>query len=162
MIDVEYFLTYDECCDLSLGCFRELLVSSGGKRLADVTIADLCVMSEFPNGIYFYFDSKCGELQYCGKCTSRSFIERIPAHFDPRENAWFNTVPAKMAKTGMPYQEALDRALELRVVMLGIKDDVAAKKLEKVIRHTFQPVLNTPANPDPVSEDLTISQVVSD
>ncbi len=47
-----------------------------------------------PNGVYLFFekeDSKETECLYVGKCSSRSFIERIPSHFDAREKAWFHS-----------------------------------------------------------------------
>ena len=33
---------------------------------------------------------------YIGKCTSRSFIERVPSHFDCRKHAYLATIPRRL------------------------------------------------------------------
>jgi hypothetical protein len=101
-------------------------------------------MSDHPNGLYFFFGGEPLCLQYVGKCTSRSFVERIPSHFDQREDAWFNTLPTRLVCDGVNYSSALAASLEFHVVLLGVKDAEVAKELERVFRHTYQPRLNSP------------------
>ena len=68
-----------------------------------IKVSELCIhqlISEDPNlnhGIYV-FKSQKGDV-YVGKCTSRSFVERIAAHFDNRDNAWMNTILKKISKS---------------------------------------------------------------
>lgn len=57
--------------------------------LSNLTLNDLAI---YPGvGLYFFYNTK-GDLIYVGKCTSRSFIERVPSHFDCRRHAQFATV----------------------------------------------------------------------
>ncbi len=68
-----------------------------------IKVSELCIhqlISEDPNlnhGIYV-FKNKSDET-YVGRCTSRSFVERIAAHFDNRDNAWMNTILKKIAQS---------------------------------------------------------------
>lgn len=139
-----FFLPFEAHGNERLWEFRDTLYGAESKRVADVTIADLCAMSEHPNGLYFFFGGTPRDLQYVGKCTSRSFVERIPSHFDQREDAWFNTLPTRLVSEGVPYASALQSALEFHVVLFGVKDNDVAKELERVFRHAYLPVLNTP------------------
>ena len=113
------------------------------KEIGSVTIAELCAMTEYPNGLYFFFDED-DQLQYVDKSSSRSFIERVPSHFDPRHDGWFNTLPKKlMLHAGFnEYLAAHARGLELRVVMLGIKSRATVNTLETFLRSYLQPKLN--------------------
>jgi len=154
-----FFLTYDAYSKQTLGAFEATLQGATTKVLSDVTIGDLCSMSEYPNGLYFFFDGNPRKLQYVGKCTSRSFVERIPAHFDQREDAWFNTLPTKLALKGNTYGEAHAKALQFHVLLLGIRDTDIATKLERVFRHSYKPFLNTPRNPHPFDANRSLAQL---
>ena len=46
------------------------------------------------NGLYVFYDASgvTPVVRYVGKCTSRSFLERIPSHLESREECWFNTL----------------------------------------------------------------------
>jgi hypothetical protein len=49
-----------------------------------------------------------GELKYIGKATSRSFIERIPSHFNQLLEAWFNKLSKRIMKgDAVNYTEVL-------------------------------------------------------
>lgn len=154
-----FFLTYDAYSQQTLGAFEATLQGTATKVLSDVTIGDLCSMSEYPNGLYFFFDGNPRKLQYVGKCTSRSFVERIPAHFDQREDAWFNTLPTKLAQKGYTYGEAHAKALQFHVLLLGIRDTDVATQLERVFRHSYKPILNTPRNPRPFDANRSLAQL---
>jgi hypothetical protein len=155
-----FFLTYDARSKQTLGAFEATLQGATTKVVFDMTIGDLCSVSEYPNGRYFFFDGNPRKLQYDGKCTARSFIERIPAHFDPRGDAWFNSLPKKLAQRGTAYREALAKALQFHVLLLGIRDEDVATKLEKVFRHSYKPILNTPRNPMPYDTSRSLAQLV--
>ncbi|MCL4340866.1 MAG: hypothetical protein M1431_02040 [Candidatus Thermoplasmatota archaeon] len=67
--------------------------------LSDLTLNDLAI---YPGvGLYFFYD-KSNNLQYVGKCTSRSFIERVPSHFDCRKHAQFATVAKRRGGENSP------------------------------------------------------------
>ena len=111
------------------------LISFPKKRVGSVTLEELCAIDEYPNGLYLFFNDE-NELWYVGKATSRSFIERIPAHFDQREIAWFNTLPKKVMKfcNIQTYREALNKSLSLKLMIVGIQDKNSPMKLETVLR----------------------------
>lgn len=61
--------------------------------MSSLTMKDLAI---YPGiGLYFFYDLN-NRLQYVGKCTSRSFIERVPSHFDCRKHAQFATLVKRM------------------------------------------------------------------
>ncbi len=138
-----YFVTFEECRADTLACFSSRLSHLPKKRAGDVTLSELCAFVDYPNGLYFFFDEN-DHLWYVGKSTSRSFIERIPSHFDPRKDAWFNTLPRKImaALPGGEYEDAHSLSLSLRLVLLGIKEKQTAINVESALRDYLQPELN--------------------
>ena len=67
-----------------------------GPSLSRITMQDLALYNEgLPsNGLYIFYDASGAKpvIRYVGKCTSRSFLERIPSHLESREECWFNTL----------------------------------------------------------------------
>ena len=141
---MDYFLILDNYNKFSLSDFFQILSCYPKKRVGLVTLEELCAIDEYPNGLYLFFNNE-NELWYVGKATSRSFIERIPAHFDQREIAWFNTLPKKVMKfCGIQtYRAALNKSLSLKLLIIGIQDKNSAMKLETVLRSYLQPKLNS-------------------
>lgn len=157
-----FFLALEDVSKQTLNEFKITLCNVDAKRVGDVTINDLCSVAEYPNGVYFYFDSLLSRLQYVGKCTSRSFIERVPAHFDQRPSAWLNTLPTKLVHSkNKGYPEALAEALNFRIVLLGIRDTAPAKALENVFRHLYEPVLNTPKRIKSFDGESTLAEITN-
>lgn len=142
MCPAEFFLAYEHHSDKTLSQFKEEIEKTPAKYLHDVTISDLCSMPNHPNGLYFIFGENPNELKYVGKCTSRSFIERIPAHFDQREDSWFGTLPKRVRKEGCSYQEALEKCLKFKIILFGIRHKATACKLEHVFINSYHPTLN--------------------
>ena len=122
MLTLDYFVSFDECKSETLDDFSKRLRGMPKKTVGSVTLAELCTIAEYPNGLYLFFDDD-NELWYVGKCTARSFIERIPSHFVPRQDAWFNTLPKKIMRVCSigEYTVAHALGLSLRLVMIGIK-----------------------------------------
>jgi hypothetical protein len=92
---MEYYLEFEKHKKMSLAEFAVVLRLCPKKSAGTVQLAELCYMAGYPNGLYLFFDNE-EELWYIGKATSRSFIERVPSHFDQRHDAWFNTLPRKI------------------------------------------------------------------
>ena len=141
---IPYFVALDDCSSLTLGEFSELILRAPKKRVGAITLEELCSVSEYPHGLYLIFDGNNSPC-YVGKATSRSFIERIPSHFDPREIAWFNTIPKRVMKfsEGVVYQDALKQGLSLNILLIGINDTRATGKLERVLRSYMRPRFNS-------------------
>ncbi|WP_218154550.1 hypothetical protein [Nitrosomonas eutropha] len=136
-------MSYEECRADTLAIFSSRLLQLPKKRVGDVTLSELCSFSEYPNGLYFFFDEE-NHLWYVGKSTSRSFIERVPSHFDTREDAWFNTLPKKIMDVCSigEYVDAHSLGLSLHLVLLGVKEKQTAINLEGALRDYLQPELN--------------------
>jgi hypothetical protein len=143
MAPPNYFLEYERVRGQSLADFARTLRAKPKKPVGQVTIAELCSVHEYPNGLYFFFDED-DVLKYVGKSSSRAFVERVPSHFDPRFEAWFNTLPKKLMQyDGFDeYLAAHSRALELRIVLLGVKERTTVNSLETRLRCHLQPSLN--------------------
>jgi hypothetical protein len=139
----KFFLAYEDHAQFTPAAFNRLIEAMPTKALSEITIGELCSMSDYANGLYFIFGGTPRQLQYIGKCTSRSFIERIPSHFDQREHAWFNTLPKKLMKNGQCYSAALRESLDFEIVLFGIRDREVACMLERVFRYSYKPILNT-------------------
>ena len=139
-----YFIALKDYRDSTLAEFSEILKKLEKKPVGEVTVSELCAMTEYPNGLYLFYDTD-NELWYVGKSTSRSFIERIPSHFDQRENAWFNTLPKRIMVISKieKYNDAHAFGLSLRLVLIGIQSKETALKLERVLRSYLEPQLNT-------------------
>ncbi|MCD6501101.1 hypothetical protein J7L01_00735 [bacterium] len=121
------------------------------KRLSKITLKDMVmtgniVESEI-NGVYVFLDGK-KEIIYVGRCSSRSFIERIPSHLDPRKHAWFHSLLKAWLKRGKDnrqeetyenYKKALKNCFTnaYSVVLIQVEghfgniDDEAKRKSEK-------------------------------
>ncbi len=138
-----FFLAYEDYAESTPASFKKVIESTPTRAISEMTIGELCSMTDYPNGLYFIFGGNPRQLQYVGKCTARSFIERIPAHFDQREHAWFNTLPKKLMRNGQCYSAALREALSFEAVLFGIHDKETACKLERVFRYSHMPILNS-------------------
>jgi hypothetical protein len=154
-----FFLAYEDYSQLTPASFRKVIEATPTKALSEITIGELCSMSDYPNGLYFIFGGNPKQLQYVGKCTSRSFIERIPAHFDQREWAWFNTLPKKLMQNGQCYSDALGESLDFEIVLFGIRDREAACMLERVFRYSYMPMLNTLKGLKDFDADATLEKL---
>jgi hypothetical protein len=138
-----YFIRYEDVRSLSLECFSQRLRLTKKKEVGSVTIRELCATLEYPIGLYFFFDEN-DDLKYVGKSSSRSFVERIPSHFDPRFGGWFNTLPKKLMihERLVEYSAAHSRSLEMKLILLGIQSKETVNKLEGMLRNYLQPTLN--------------------
>lgn len=153
----EYFVAFDDHKGKSLAAFSAVLHALPAKCVGTVQLHELCSMTKYPNGVYLFFKDKA--LWYVGKTTSRSFIERVPSHFDQREHVWFNTLPKKVmsiCKIGV-YPEALAIGLNLRLALVGVKGKKTAGELEKVLRSYLQPMLNARKKGNITGEELISS-----
>lgn len=139
----DYFLAFEEHRASTVRAFADHLRAMPKKVAGTVQLSELCSMVDHPNGLYLFFDQD-DELWYVGKATSRSFIERVPSHFDQRQDAWFNTLSARiMSRLSMEtYADAHALGLSLRLVLIGIRAKATATRFEAALRAYMQPQLN--------------------
>ena len=113
-----------------------------GNPLHRITLKDLAVHNDgLPaNGLYIFYRAEGASptVMYVGKCTSRSFLERIPAHLESKPECWFNTL-TKRSKTlhngedPISFEEAPEYCLEnLAVAIIPI--DCGDRDREKASR----------------------------
>lgn len=102
------------------------------------------------NGVYIFYD-KHGAPLYVGKASSRSFIERIPAHFDLRESAWFNSFlkkyKSKYRSNDKDYFKSVKeifKACSISWVHIPVpgKNNKTINKVESLLRASAHPKLN--------------------
>jgi hypothetical protein len=161
MPPAEFFLDYEQHSNKTIAEFKEEIDSTKAKYLRDVTISELCSMPNHPNGLYFILGENPSELKYIGKCTSRSFIERIPSHFDQREDSWFGTLPKRVKKEDLSYQEAIEECMNFRIVLFGIQDKNITCKLERIFIHSYQPTLNNLKRLQQFNSNITLREYSS-
>lgn len=112
----------------NLAELKEEITRREGINVSDLRVQQL--ISPDPNlnhGIYiFKNDSK--EI-YVGKCTSRSFVERISAHFDNRDGAWLNTILKKISKSNnITIQEAYFYFLKyFQLILIPVNTEIFTK-----------------------------------
>jgi hypothetical protein len=155
----DYFVALDSFApQTTLKQFAKLICATPRKAVGTIQIAELCSMWDYPNGVYLLFHSS-GPLWYVGKSSSRSFIERVPSHFDPRENAWFNNLPKLIVKVGEAanFRDGHSAGLLLNAVLIGAKACAITSKLESDLRSLLQPHLNA-ARPGRVTGAETLQR----
>ena len=112
----------------NLAELKEEIIRREGINVGDLRVQQL--ISPDPNlnhGIYV-FKSQKGDI-YVGKCTSRSFVERISAHFDNRDGAWMNTILKKISKSNdITIQEAYFYFLKyFQMILIPVNTEVFTK-----------------------------------
>jgi hypothetical protein len=125
----------------------EGFLKNHGKPLKEVTIFNLIenngVALNAVNGVYVFHDYN--SFFYIGKCSSRSFVERIPSHFDIRPNGWFNTLLKYLCDYNN-YDSFFDAAMfaknNLLLVLITMQDSVNCSEAEKLLRLLLRPKLN--------------------
>lgn len=116
---------------------------SKGTRLNKLTLKSLLFSAETSNGVYIFKNEK-NEVAYVGKCSSRSFIERIPHHFDSREKAYMNVMAkryqALLARNSSLYEcaERIIDTYSLIIIQLAGKENIS--KMETDLKRELQPL----------------------
>jgi len=138
-----YLLPASEVADVSLAELGHILACRPRLVVGDVTIGQLATLGDHPTGVYLFYARRTNSIQYVGKATSRSFVDRIPAHFDPRQDAWMNSLPKHVMKhRRCEYAEALQLALGLELTLVGATDQLPGGRIETVLRAHLRPELN--------------------
>ncbi len=146
--NAEYYVDYTDIQSKTLSEARNYLQKQNKKTIGDISIWELSTMIGKPHGVYIFFDPSFEtKILYVGKSTSRSFIDRLPAHFDPRKEAWMNTLPKKVQKCdNSTYNEALNKSLSFQILIIGIDDFIfregTANHVESIFRSFLKPHYN--------------------
>ncbi|AFK04121.1 hypothetical protein Emtol_2988 [Emticicia oligotrophica DSM 17448] len=91
----DYLLNFEEIEGLTVLELIEKLNLIDGLPLKTLTLKDLIFFNgkalRGGRGVYLFKD-EANSFFYVGMASKRSFIERIPAHFDTKPEAWMNTL----------------------------------------------------------------------
>ena len=147
----KFIISVKDLYELIPNEISKVLQNASKKNLTDLHLFDLALSNGQPltsaGGVYLFFTSD-NTCLYIGKATSRSFISRIPAHFDPRPDSWFATFPNKVLKMGLAdnYDSALLFCHNCSVLLLKFDCDRDCKNyagiIETYLRVLLKPVLN--------------------
>lgn len=129
-----YLLQYHEISHLSVEGLISLRHQTPGLPCSTMKVSDFifCDGAPIHSGCGVYVFKEKDAIFYVGKSSRRSFVERIPAHFDLRHGVWFNTVLQYVAvhctntdKTSLTgIQEAGRYAMDhLSVILINFRAD---------------------------------------
>ena len=136
--------------------------------LADLKVKDLIYCDGQPifpgNGIYFFYHNK--QCMYVGKCSSRCFEERIPAHFDLREEGWMNTLLKKVREFfNISLEEAAEKAFsDYSLILINFAENnnrEIINKTESLFRKILKPELNSYKREYEIDPELIIGDLDS-
>jgi hypothetical protein len=148
-----WIINYCDIQCLTIEKFECLLKGASKRRIGSLTIEELCLFDRPIHGVYFIFDHN--NLIYVGMASSRSFIERIPSHFDRRQKGWFNTLarkvfekqPDTICNESNVYSPCFDlavkKAVGYRLFILCIEHHEDIPMIERMFRTLLEPELNT-------------------
>lgn len=90
----DFAIDFNKYRDLNFEQFLADIDKLPGKLVCTISVLDLFSLNNaqngFGHGVYLFF--RDSQVRYVGKNSSRTFLERIPAHFDIRADSWFNTL----------------------------------------------------------------------
>ncbi len=76
------------------------------QKISELKISDLVI---YPGiGVYLFYNHIEKKWWYIGRNTSRSFIERIPSHYDTRASGWMNALTKRTYKFKFSSQLEVD------------------------------------------------------
>lgn len=142
------------------------LNSISGIKVKELKLSDLMFPAYYCNGVYLFYDIKeallsnrdltkrsLNKIVYIGKAGGRSFIERIAAHFAPRDNDYMNNMIKNMvtllykSKKDVDIDKCFPIAKEFYLKILFFPAcctnvDVCIEQLEKELIRQSKPILN--------------------
>jgi hypothetical protein len=165
-------LKYESLCDTCLDDLPAVIRAAATVRVGALTLDELAEVNDYPNGAYVFYENLSNEVPfYVGRASSRSFLGRIPSHFEQREDYWMNALSKGLhKKRQLPsYADGVTAALGCYVTLIGVHLQGSAplslhrKKLintlELVLQEALKPELNK--RPGSLACNLTLGQAVA-
>ena len=114
----KHVVSFDTANSLDAVELEKILKPENALPLSEIKFKDLAI---YPGiGIYIIYDLS-DKPCYIGKCTSRSFIERVPSHFDCRKHAYLATILRRLGSldhNGDDISEITLRAIDSFKILL--------------------------------------------
>ena len=145
---MEHFILFKDVKNKKLVDVFSLIKKSKKIKIENIKLIDMIYMNQSLIGVYIFFDSENQPI-YVGKCSSRSFLERIASHFDLRESGFMNNFLStlieknrrKSAKkiTQKNLQVAFMRALECKILFIEFPIEYKSiiSKFENILIRKF-------------------------
>ena len=113
------------------------------------------------NGVYLFREGR--QVVYVGKCSSMSFMERIPNHFDIRVGAYQNTLLKYICKRKFQKQVTDENLLEasrycfehFNLILINFTNKTKINRLETLLRNCCNPI-NKPRLVSAVSQTMRL------
>jgi len=86
---MEHFILFKDIKNKKLVDVFSLINKSKKIKIEDIKLIDIIYINQSLIGIYIFFNPENQPI-YVGKCSSRSFLERIASHFDLRVTGIMN------------------------------------------------------------------------
>lgn len=152
-------LYFEDIENSSLQMVKETLYKQR-KDINKIRLRDLTLCGS-GNGVYSFWNGKTCE--YVGKASSRSIIERIPAHFDHRDYAWMASYRDLLRKIfNLSHEDAIRTGLERSLSIIIFSDSNNNRKycemLEKLLKFILKPYNALGRSPAKLLEDNTNSK----
>ena len=151
---MEHFILFKDVKNKKLVDVFSLINRSKKLKIENIKLIDMIYMKQSLIGVYIFFNLENQPI-YVGKCSSRSFLERIASHFDLRDSGFMNNFlcaliqknrkrsPKKITQKDL--QKAFMSALECKILFIEfpITYKSLITKFENIlIRKFYNTVLN--------------------
>lgn len=156
----------------NVGAIDKAIQGLPGIRVDELKLVDLMFCACHCNGVYLFCDPEgvlldritkplnsvqpTSDVVYVGKSSSRSLVERIAAHFAPRDWDFMNTLMKRITQvvkgsvTNQTICESYEIAekLYLKIIYFDVCDDDKIPtsnigKLERDLIRSYRPILNS-------------------
>ncbi len=147
----KFAIDFEKLSSISAKKAIERINNSYKKKLCDITLYDLIFETKTKalksrKGVYLFFSSN-NKCLYVGKCSSRHFITRIPAHIALGDEAWMNTLLKKTMGGGnhsiVEYQKYANKAKKIGLLLIPVSKKKDIFVMEKFLRIFMHPKLNS-------------------
>jgi hypothetical protein len=165
-------LKYEEIRETCLAQLPLVVRAAATARIGSLTLDDLAEVNDYPNGAYVFYERQSDERPfYVGRASSRSFLGRIPSHFEQREDYWMNALSKGLHKKRQlaAYTDGVSSALNCSVAFVGVylgrtdPPSLERKRLINTLELVLQEVLGPELNgrSGQLSRTLTLAQAVA-
>ena len=165
-------LKYEFLQDIRLREIPDVVRLAATARIGALSLDDLAEVNDYPNGAYVFYERLADDTPfYVGRASSRSFLGRIPSHFEQREDYWMNALSKGLHKKRKlsSYSDGVKKALHCHVAFIGVylkgSDPLSLERkkmintLELVLQEVLKPELNSRSGK--LQSDLTLAQAVA-
>lgn len=152
---MDYKFDFEDLSKKRLRVIKQQILNSNKIKINDLTLRHLIYFQNNPilfgNGVYLFFNNQ--KCIYVGKCSSRTFIQRIPAHLEMRdipkdpnkkEIRLDSCLQLLKYKKGLNHKDAINCLLKCEIFLINFTNindlNNYCYKLEKICKYLFNPL----------------------